>query len=220
MFSAYFRGEYQHAPSAPALSQDVRDLIGKVDHAPVPPAFSFPQLNQFRMPEAYVSVNLGNWQLSFGRQSLWWGPDAGGPMLFSNNAESIPMLHLDRVSPFVLPGFLGRLGPVRAEYFLGQLEGQEIVFKSGAGFSGTYGTALNPQPFINGTKIGFKPTSNLEIGLGYTVLFAGQGVPFNATTFGKSIFSLGNGNPGSPQDPGDRRSSMDLAIGFLSCETG
>ena len=211
MFSAYFRGEYQHAPSAPALSQDVRNLIGKVDHAPVPPALSFPQLNQFRMPEAYVSVNLGNWQLSFGTQSLWWGPSAGGPMLFSNNAEPIPMLHLDRVSPFVLPNFFRWLGPVRTEYFLGQLQGQEIVFKSGTGFTGRYGTALNPQPFVNGLKVGIKPTPNLEVGFGYTVLFAGQGVPFDSNTYAKSLFGLGNGNPGSSQDPGDRRASMDFS---------
>jgi hypothetical protein len=56
-----------------------------------------------------------------------------------------------------------------------------------------------------------KPTPNLEVGFGYTVLFAGQGVPFDSSTYAKSVFGLGNGNPGTAQDPGDRRASMDLS---------
>jgi membrane-associated phospholipid phosphatase len=220
MFSVYFRGEYQHSPSALPYSQDVRSMIGTIDHNPVPPAFAPPAVNQFRMPEAYVAMNLGNWQISFGKESFWWGPGKGGPMLFSNNAESFPVLHFDRTTPFLLPSVLRYMGPVRTEYIVGQLQGHEIVFKSGSGFTGHYGETLDIQPFIHGTKISFKPTPNLELGFGYTVLFSGQGVPFTFTTFKNSMIGLGNGNPGSPQDPGDRRSAFDFSYRLPGIRNG
>ena len=31
---------------------------------------------------------FSNWQVSFGRQSLWWGPGDGGPLIFSDNMRA------------------------------------------------------------------------------------------------------------------------------------
>ena len=50
--------------------------------------------------EGYVGMQLDNWEISIGKQSLWWGEDASGPMLFSNNAEPILMLQINRVRHF------------------------------------------------------------------------------------------------------------------------
>jgi hypothetical protein len=50
----------------------------------------------------------------------------------------------------------------------------------------------------------------VEFGFSRTTLFAGEGRPFTIHTLIQSAFSLGQSNPGTPQDPGDRRSGFDL----------
>ena len=124
----YVRGEYQHAPSIPPLSPTARQLIPVMDFGvPVPPDSPTSVVNHFQLLDAYFAVNLNSWQLSFGKQSLWWGPSQGGPMMFSDNAVPNTMLRVDRISPFKLPSFLRLLGPIRTQFILGQLSGQEFV---------------------------------------------------------------------------------------------
>src|SRR3989449_5288795 len=126
-FAIYVRGEYQHAPGVPALSEAVRTLISKVDQTPIQPAAPFPETNRFQLLDAYLALNFKNWQFSFGKQSLWWGPGLGGSLIFSNNAEPIPMMRLTRVVPFKLPALLGWLGPARVGPFFGQLSGHRFI---------------------------------------------------------------------------------------------
>lgn len=204
----YFRGEWQTAPSLPPLSFSARQAIQEADFLQqTPPAVPSPSFNRFAVLDAYAGLMLSDWQISFGRQSLWLGPSAGGPMLFSNNTSPINMFRVDRVRPTRLPGFLEILGPMRVQFFLGQLEGQRFI-NGPQGVSGSFTTFLNPQPMIDGYTLSLKPTSDFEFGFGYTTLFAGQGVPFTFKSFARSMFSLSNGSPGSPADVGDRRSSV------------
>ena len=72
------------------------------------------------------ALMFSNWELSFGKQSLWWGPGDGGPMMLSDNIAPINMFRINRVSPFKLPSILGWLGPMRVEAFLGQFAGYSI----------------------------------------------------------------------------------------------
>lgn len=209
-FVGYFRGEYQLAPGLLALPDSARQVIGQVDDLPVPPALQRGAVHQFEILDAYVAMNWENWQFSFGRQSSWWGPDSGGPMLFSKNAEPINMFRIDRVSPFKLPSIFGWLGPMRVQFFLGQLSGHHFVFGEKTGLLGGWDQTVNPQPFIEGGKISLKPTQNLEFGISVTTVFAGQGIPFTTHNFIKSLFSITNANPGSAADPGDRRSAVDF----------
>jgi membrane-associated phospholipid phosphatase len=209
-FVAYLRGEYQHAPSSPALPLAVRETISAIDaRAPLEPGIPFFEVNRFHLLDSYVGMNLGNWQISFGKQSLWWGPGEGGPMLLSDNADPINMFRISRVSPVKLPGPAGWLGPVRTEFFIGQLGGHRYIYGP-SGFAPAVGSLPEPQPFIHGEKFSFKPTPNLEFSVSRTTLFAGAGVPFTLHTFLKSAFSLGNGLSGTPSDPGDRRSAVDF----------
>ncbi len=209
--TAYVRGEYQHSPSAPALPLGVRQFIGTSQQLPEPPAQAFGAQSQFQLLDAYVGLTVDNWQISFGRQSLWWGPGEGGSMMLGDNAAPIDMLRVDRVSPFKLPSFLGYLGPMRFEFFLGQLSGQDFVFGESTGAFGSWTSSLGRQPMIDGEHFSFKPTANLEFGLSLTSLFGGGTVPFTSHTYIKSIFALGNALPGSPQDPGDRRTGFDFS---------
>jgi membrane-associated phospholipid phosphatase len=206
---AYFRGEWQGSAGLPALPLTARETIQQVDHLPqLPPDTGQPSASQFAVLDAYVGLAFSNWQLSFGRQSLWWGPGEGGPLIFSDNAAPLNMFRINRVTPVKLPSVLGWLGPLRLEFFLGQLSGQQFI-QGVNGVAGSFLHTLHPQPMIHGERFTFKPTRNFEFGFSRTGLFAGQGVPFTLHTLQKSFFGLGNGTPGSPADPGDRRSGMD-----------
>lgn len=206
----YFRGEWQSAPASPALPLQARQTIQRVDHLPqLPPDTGQPSVSEFQVLDAYIGFALSNWQVSFGRQSLWWGPGDGGPLMFSDNARPINMFRINRVAPFKLPSILGWLGPLRVEFFLGQLSGQQFINLTGA--TGDFLHSLDPQPMIHGERFTFKPTPNFEFGFSRTGLFAGQGIPFTLHSLGRSLFSRTTSNAlsGPTADPGDRRSGMD-----------
>jgi hypothetical protein len=205
----YVRGEYQHAPSAPGLPESARQFVSQADFLPVPPASGISAANRLEAIEAYAGINVDNWQITFGRQSLWWGPGLGGPMMFSNNAEPMAMLRFNRVSPFKLPSILGLLGPIRTEFFLGQLAGSEFIY-SPLGLIGQWGHSLDPQPLAHGEKFSFKPTPNFEFSVFRTTTYGGPGYPLNLHSFMRSLFSTGNERAGGITKPGDRRSGVDF----------
>jgi len=188
----YVRAEYQHAPSAPAPSDAVRNIIALRDFIPVPPAVPVNAINRPRLLEAYVAVNVDNWQILVGKQSLSWGPGLGGSFLWSNNSEPLDMVRMVNSEPFELPGISKYLGPVRLDSFIGRFEGHTFI----------------PHPFIYGNKINFKPFANLELGFGRTVTLGGKGGdPFTPSNFLHSFFGrVVNSTLGVP---GDSHSSFD-----------
>jgi membrane-associated phospholipid phosphatase len=209
-FVIYARGEYQYAPSSPAPSPAVLSFISSVDSLP-PNAPSTPirTTSRIRLLDAYIGMNLANWQMSYGKQSLWWGPSEGGTMAFTDNAEPLSMFRLNRVKPFYLPGVLGYLGAIRLDFFIGHLSGQEFINQGKAGdrADGQYGRSLDPQPFLSGGKISFKFTPNFEFGMSKTTLYGGPGNPLTFKTFLQSTFGVHvNG-----EALGDGRSAMDFS---------
>jgi membrane-associated phospholipid phosphatase len=194
----YVRGEHQHAPAGPTLSASVADLISRVDANPVQPLLPVGARNDFQLLDTYVALNIKNNQISFGRQSLWWGPGQGGAMMFSNNALPFYVLRWNHVSPAKLPGLFGFLGPMRTDFFMGKLEGHHFP----------------SSPYISGQKVSFKPTENLEIGFSKISIFAGGGVPITWNNFSKATFSYddkgGNAANAPGIDAGDRRSGFDF----------
>jgi membrane-associated phospholipid phosphatase len=209
----YVRGEYQYAPSGSSLSSNALQFINSVDGIPtVSPGTQIPAIDRFRLLDAYVGLTFENWQVSFGKQSLWWGPMAGGPLMFSNNAGPVNMFRISRVSPFKLPGIAGRLGPIRVEWFLGQFAGHQFVFQTDTSLVGQLGHSLDRQPFLQGQKISLKPTPNFEFSVSVTTVFAGGPTPLTLHTLSKSYSISNNGlHQGSPEDPGDRRSGADFS---------
>ncbi len=195
-FAVYVRGEYQHSPFVPAYSQDVRNLIAQLDGNPVQPARAQPTIDQFRLLDTYALATVGNWDFSFGKQSLWWGPNRGGSLLLSNNAEPIYMFRASRSIPFTLPGILERLGPFRVEAFFGQLAGNQFP----------------PRPFFHGERISVKPTPNLELGFSRTAEFGGVGRPLTWGSLFNTYFS-----PRSSMyypawnNPGQRNGGFDIS---------
>ncbi len=214
-FAFYLRGEYQQSGGVPALSPAAQSAIAHADFTPAAAEGPASNVSRFRLLDTYVSVAFKNNQISVGKQSLWWGPNFGGPMLYSDNAEPITMLRYDRVSPFKLPGFLGWLGPMRVQFFVGQLSGYQfmnIPTPGQPGFThivGQPGISLSPQPYIHGEKVTLNPTPNLELSVARTVIFGGPGFPATLGHFWNSLVSVAPGN-GGPNDPGDRRASFDF----------
>jgi hypothetical protein len=189
----YVRAEYQHAPSAPAPADAVRNVIAQVDFISLSKVRSGPlaAINQPRLLDAYATVNMNNWQLVLGRQSLSWapGPDS---MTWSNNIEPINMVRLVNPEPFRLPGFLGHLGSVRIDQFFGRLEGHPYV----------------PRPFVYGQKISVKIFPFLELGLGRRSMIGGAGGDaLTAGNLSRSLLGLTSSSLHSV--PGDNESEMD-----------
>ena len=192
----YVRGEFQHSLSAPAISPQVAAAIATMDGNPVfPPAPVAPR-DQARLLDAYVGLNIANWQLSYGHESEWWSPNESGPLLFSNNAFPVRMFRINRISPFHLPGLLKLLGPMCWDAFFGTLQGHQT----------------SPGPFFHGEKISFKPTRNLEFGFSRTVVLGGASLPLTMRRLLHSYFSVTssyNENPAT--DPGKRTGGFDFS---------
>ncbi len=198
-YTVYVRGEYQHAPAGPAYSLPVRQTIAFVDANPLQSAQPVAAVDQYRLEEAYVGANVENWQLTFGKQSLWWGPGEGGALLFSDNAEPIYMFRASRVAPFRLPWLFQWMGPVKFDIFFGQLAGN----------------AFPPRPLIHGEKISFKPTPNLELGFSRTVEMGGVGRPLTLRALWNSYTSVTSSKTETPaSDPGKRTGGFDFSYRF------
>jgi hypothetical protein len=220
-FSLYFRGEYQHAPSAAgysqALSEYLSNTVDGINYATNPIQATIPQgpiadANPFRVMEAYLSYHIVGHEISFGKNDHWLSPAQGASMAWSTNAENIYAFDINRVEPLRIP-LLSRLtGPFRYEFFIGSLKGH---------------TAPN-DPWVHMEKISFKPSKNLEFGFERTVIWGGKGhgcfdastnsinpcnEPITLHTFLKSFFSVQNvsyAEKYSRDDPGARFGSFDF----------
>ncbi len=127
----------------------------------------------------------------------------------SNNAESVLMFKLDNVSPYRIPLLSSVLGPVRAEYFLGRLSGHQFEL-NGNQLLGPGG--ITPQPFVDGGKFSFKPAADLEIGVGFTALFGGPGLPVTFHEFLRTFYAhneFGTTTLGS--NPAKRATTIDFS---------
>jgi membrane-associated phospholipid phosphatase len=197
----YVRAEYQHAPSAPGRSPAIVNFIsltdgGTVIGGPAIPISKIPAgpidtVNRPQLLDAYVSVNMSNWQLSLGKQSLSWAP-GWASMTWSNNVDPVNMVRLVNPEPFRLPGFLGRFGPIRTDQFFGRLEGHPYV----------------PRPFVYGQKFNIKPFWFLELGFGRRSVLGGTGG--EALTGANLLRSLiGRHDPRTLSVPGDNETEMD-----------
>jgi hypothetical protein len=125
------------------------------------------------------------------------------------------MLQIDNVSPFDVPLLSHFLGPARMNFAVGQLSGQHWIYSPPASVGLNpnvdlrflLGPNLNTQPFIHENKVSFRPTENLEIGMGVTAIFGGQGLPFTWHEFLRSYYGH---NANTAINPGKRFSSFDF----------
>ena len=196
------QGEYQRASAVPAQPASALAATAAADATPVL-ANPIAQANRFRLLDATVSVKLGAAQFSFGKQSAWLGPGNAGPLLFTDNAAPLTMLRIDAVSPYRIPLLSRLLGPVRSEFFIGQLSGQVWQYSPTL-----FGPGLRSQPLIHGMKFSFKPTPNLEVGVGFTAQFGGPGNPVTWRNFARTFYSH---RASTADTPGKRLSELSIS---------
>jgi len=198
------QGEYQHAPAVAPYSSPVQQAIAVAD-ATAPFAVGRAAVDRFDVINGTVAFQFNNFQVSAGKQSEWWSMTEGGPLLLSNNAEPFLAIKLDNVSPYHFPLLSKLLGDARSEYFLGRLDGHHFEFD----VDHLVGpTNIQPQPFIQGVKISFKPTPNLEFGAGFTAMFAGPGLPFTFQNFFRTFYAH---TASTAEKPGKRIASFDFS---------
>lgn len=130
-----------------------------------------------RLLEGRAALGLGPFEVSLGRQSLWWGQGRHGSLVLSNNSKPLDMLRITNPSPVLLPWVFKYLGPFRFDVFWSELEKERFV----------------PEPYFAGLRFNIKPLPWLEIGASRTVIFGGEGRPdidfdeFITILFGKNL---------------------------------
>ena len=171
-----------------------------------------------RFLEAYVSAQVLNHVISFGKQDEWLGPAQGASFAYSNNAENIYALHINRIEPLYVPGLSWLTGPFRYEFLVGALRGHTYM---------PYVPALKPpppplpnvtspgNPWVHVEKVSFRPTENLEFGFSRTIIWGGEGhSPVTLANFLRGFFSTvapSNDVKYGRTDPGARFSTFDFS---------
>jgi hypothetical protein len=194
-FAIYVSGEYEYGSSSPTYSPAVNNFIATVDGNPVQ-AGTFPSMSQFRLMDTYISSNQENWIFSFGKQSMWWSPDYSNAFLMSDNAAPIYMFRASRQAPFEIPLVSRILGPMKLDFFVGKLSGNQFP----------------PRPLLHGEKFSFKPIRDLELGFTRVAEFGGVGRAITPLAVFRSYFSFTNSDlfaPGAP-NPGKRMAGFDF----------
>jgi hypothetical protein len=221
-FVLYARGEFQGAPSSAGYSPALAAQLAAIDittsyftpacwaglSACTPiainkqatiPAGPVATASRGRFLEAYVSAQLLNHVISFGKQDYWQSPAYGGAMSYSNNAENLYSFRINRIEPLDVPGLSRITGPFRYEFMIGPLKGHSYPI----------------DPWVHIEKVSFRPTENLEFGFERTAIWGGKGhEPVNLKSFARSFFSLTAPNAdvkNSTKDPGARFGAFDFS---------
>ena len=227
-FSFYVRGEFQGAPSAAGYPAALAQELATIDQtvSPIYPYNLYPgqatipegpigTAAQGRFLEAYVSAQVLNHVISFGKQDQWLGPAQGASMAFSNNAQNFYALEINRIEPLRIP-LLSRLtGLFRYEFLVGALRGHTLMPNPlYNGNPASQPNVISPgDPWVHVEKVSFKPTKNFELGFERTGIFGGEGhEPVNLHSFLRSFFSTSAGagaQKNSNTDPGARFGAFD-----------
>jgi Capsule assembly protein Wzi len=210
MFSVYFRGEFQHAPSWEGYSLPLSETLAAIDDfdtfttVPLPGNTTIPlgpvsSVNNLTVLEGYVSAHVLGHEISFGKMDNWYGPGVGGGMAWSNNAENLWTFRINRIEPLYIPYISRIAGLIRYDFFVGPLKGHNDPVS----------------PWAHAEKISVKPTPNFEFGFQRTVIWGGKGhEPITLGTFWRSFYSISDTNGAekfSPRDPGARFSAVDFS---------
>ena len=109
---------------------------------------------EFRLHKGYVKFTVDNFEIEWGKDSLWWGPGYHGALLMSNNARPFDMIKISNPRATLLPSIFRYLGPFRYSLFFSELD-KEATSKH------------PPNSKLLGLRFDFKPHPLLELGISY-----------------------------------------------------
>ena len=153
-------------------------------------------VNTLRLLQGRAALGLGPVEISFGRQSLWWGQGRHGSLVLTDNARPLDMVRITNPSPILLPWVLKYLGPFRFDVFWSRLKDNRVV----------------PHPYFAGLRLTVKPLPWLELGGSRTVIFGGKGRP--DVGFSDFITILGGRNLSGDADDSDQLAALDFLLRF------
>jgi hypothetical protein len=149
---------------------------------------------------SYLGVNIGNFMVSAGYVSRWWGPGWDGSLILSSNARPMPMLSVERnyADPF-RHKLLRWLGPWRASLAVGQSDEQDV--------------AIADVRFL-AARVSLKPRSWLELGFTRTAQWCGAGRPCGWDSFRDMLAGRDNEvvDGSIAQQPGNQMAGYDLRL--------
>ena len=207
-FFFYDRQELQQSPSNPGITAAQSALFYSLDDTPfhvvanpppdpvTPPS---PAYVRQRPLELYAGYAFDGFNLSFGKQELFWGPTTMGPFSFSSNAEPTYNLRLvaSRPHPFpIFPAF----GTYRLDLVFGKLSGHHYPAR----------------PYYNGAKVDFTFGRLLEMSFTRWSILFGADHPMTIGNLKRNLFSSASTGCGFGYgdrcDPGDRKSAFDFRL--------
>jgi hypothetical protein len=214
-FTAYYRGEFQHAPAWAGYNSSVTAILANIDQVFLSDAYStipvgpVSAVNRMSVIEGYVSGHFLSNEISFGKSDEWMSPAEGGAFAFSNNAQNIYAFRIDRVEPLYIPLLSKLIGPLRYDFEVGPLPGHTYPH----------------DPWMHAEKFAFRPTENFELGFERTVIWGGHtpvyaepgvyyDVPITIGSFFNGFFDISDTNNSqkySRNDPGARFSQFDFS---------
>lgn len=147
-----------------------------------------------RLLEGRVALGLGPFEISVGRQSLWWGQGRHGSLVLTDNAEPLDMLRITNPSPVILPWVFKFLGPFRFDVFWSKLEKDRVVAR----------------PYFAGLRFEVKPVPWFELGASRTVIFGGDGRP--SVGWEDFLTILGGKNLSGGSDTSNSLAALDLRL--------
>ncbi len=115
----------------------------------------------FRLHKGYVKLTVDNFEIEWGKDSLWWGPSYHGSLLISNNARPFDMIKISNPRATLLPWIFRYAGPFRYTLFLSELDKEPD-------------SEHPPNSKLFGARLDFRPHPQLELGLSYLAHFDGD----------------------------------------------
>ena len=207
-FYFFDRQELQQSPTTPGVTAQQAALFYQLDSVqfgvPVnPPVYQAqparPAYLRQRPLELYAGYAFDGFNLSFGKQQLYWGPTTMGPFAFSSNAEPTYNLRLVATRPRAFP-FFPTLGTYRFDLVFGKLSGHHYPAR----------------PYYNGQKADFTFGRTLEVSFTRWSILYGVGHPMTLRNLKNNLFSSNstgtNFSYGDRADPGDRKSDFDFRL--------
>ena len=128
-----------------------------------------------RLDDSAVAVDAFGFQAQAWAHRSWWGPGWQSALPLSNNAPAFDGIGFQRASAAQSESpWLSWLGPWNLDFFLARSEGELT-------------SVVGSDSLISGTRLTFKPFSNVELGLTRMVQFGGEGHPETLGSFAKAV---------------------------------
>ncbi|GLS82852.1 outer membrane protein in capsule/EPS biosynthesis locus [Paraferrimonas haliotis] len=136
----------------------------------------------YRLDDSYAALLLGNWVVSAGLVSSWWGPGNDQNLHRTNNARPLPGLTLSRNDPqaFETP-WLSWLGEWNFTGSMSRLESDRAI----------------ANPYLLQMRGTLRPLRQLELGFSLTNQMCGEGIDCSLSDIWDSLVGGGNCTDGT-----------------------